>query len=306
MIVKLLNEELEYEKNLLDSLSNKRNSYPTLTLLYSAGRKNSFYFYTREKNSKQRKYIHRNDTTLLRKVAYGRYLDEQIRALKCNIQRMENTVRFFHRYDADSIISGLPSAYRKAIEFLRSGAPPVSTRKVVQSENPTNREGLIYLVSNGLYVRSKNELAIAEMLLQFQDKYGYKFYYEKALLLKERVMDENGEITINAKIIHPDFTIETKDGRVFYWEHAGKLDEEEYSGNFFKRILLYFENGIYQPHNLIITTDGPDNPFDNLAVKRIIDSFFSSESARDGTDPEALSSPTSDISLQDGGNSIRP
>ena len=35
--------------------------------------------------------------------------------------------------------------------------------------------------------------------------------------------------------------------------------------------IIYNLNGIYQPHNLIVSAEGPNNEFDMEAVKRIIE-----------------------------------
>jgi hypothetical protein len=52
--------------------------------------------------------------------------------------------------------------------------------------------------------------------------------------------------------IHPDFTFEN-DGRIYFWEHLGRLDIENYSQDWTRRKQDYIAAGVYE--NLITTDD---------------------------------------------------
>lgn len=136
------------------------------------------------------------------------------------------------------------------------------SRKVHQSENPYKPEELRHVTSFNLRVRSKGELILAEAL----QASGLEFYYEKRLEL----YDEDG----NIKVVYPDFTIVFPSGFIIYWEHKGRLDDRNYMLRDIEKTQLYYDNGIFEPHNLIVTTDGPDNMTDMEAVNRIINGML--------------------------------
>lgn len=157
----------------------------------------------------------------------------------------------------------LPKAYKNddwLNEKVLGNSP--GKQRVHQSQNPYKPEELKHITSFNLRVRSKGELLIAEALRAG----GFEFYYEMRLEL----VDEDGSI----KVVYPDFVIVFPSGFIVYWEHKGRLDDRNYMLRDLKKTQLYFRNGIFEPHNLIVTTDGPDNMTDMEAISRIINGIL--------------------------------
>ena len=75
-------------------------------------------------------------------------------------------------------------------------------------------------------------------------------------------------------MIYPDFTIILADGTVIYWEHKGMLDNQEYVESDNERMQLYYINGIYQPHNLIVTGDGPNGEYCGAQISMIVNNIL--------------------------------
>ena len=255
-------EELNYEKELLNNINAKAGSYPKKVLSRSVNKAGRQCFYISEK--RKRKYIRKGDEDLLRGIAYGKYLGNQVEMLQTNIEALECALSVISDYDSNSVIESLPVAYRCAVDYLKGLN---ESSDVIQSENPFHREDLIYKVSNGLYVRSKNELAICEMLISL----GVRFRYEMRLELKKFIVDPDGSVYTEIVEKYPDFTIFLTDGTVIYWEHCGLMEKQTYRNDFFDRISLYYDNGIYPPKNLIVTMDGNGKPFDSMAIRKIIE-----------------------------------
>jgi hypothetical protein len=123
------------------------------------------------------------------------------------------------------------------------------------------QEGLIHRASNGLALRSKSELLIAEALISA----GVAFEYERPL-------------TLGGMIRYPDFTIEDEiSGRTVYWEHLGMLDQEYYRSKWEKKLAWYRANGVYPLSDakpgapvLVTTTDSAGFGLDMALVKRLI------------------------------------
>lgn len=257
-----LAEELSNEKQELMKVISKRSKYPDKVLLVSRGSNGYVRRYFRDRSGCT-KYISASDKSRLRDIAYGRFLKNQQKILEENIKNLESIISKINNYDPETIIKSLPKSYRETIEGLKDDA---ALNEVVQSENPKHPEQLRVVCSTGLLVRSKNEMAIAEML----HLYDFQFFYEKALELSKLHVNENGTAYIEKVTVYPDFTILLSDGSVIYWEHFGMMDKDSYRSEFQSKILLYYDNGIYPPKNLIITMDGPGKPFDSLAMRRIV------------------------------------
>ena len=96
-------------------------------------------------------------------------------------------------------------------------------------------EGKVHRTLNGILVRSKSELVIANLLAAQEIPYGY-------------------EVPLHAPdgtFYLPDFTI-TARGEAWYWEHLGCLDRDEYRNHWETKRAWY---GRFFPGRLIVTQE---------------------------------------------------
>jgi len=126
------------------------------------------------------------------------------------------------------------------------------------------QEGLIHRTSSGIAVRSKSELLIAEALTNA----GLNFTYET-------------ELKLGGSVRYPDFTIEDDiTGRVFYWEHLGMMEREDYKRAWTAKEAWYRENGIQHADHKnpvtksLITTIESNGKFDMGIVQELIAVHF--------------------------------
>lgn len=92
---------------------------------------------------------------------------------------------------------------------------------------------LMHVSASGIPMASKNEVIIAGILDQLAPGH---WQYE-------------GPFTgSDGRVVLPDFTVSTLDGRTVYWEHAGMLDLPDYARKWELKKAWYAENGIL-PHS---------------------------------------------------------
>lgn len=124
--------------------------------------------------------------------------------------------------------------------------------------NTNYPERLKFNSVSGNVLRSKTEAIIDTALFQ----YKIPFRYEAAL-------------TINGITIFPDFTARHPvNGKIYYWEHFGLLEKEEYRQKYVQKINLYTANGIIPSINLITSYETVDNPFTPYEAEQIIHKYF--------------------------------
>lgn len=131
----------------------------------------------------------------------------------------------------------------------------------VYETNIKHPENLRFETNNGELVRSKSELIIANALAREKKHLLYK--YERPI-----------KIVINGveHIFYPDFTIlNIHSGKLFYWEHAGKMDDPSYANTFVSKLNVYEENDIIPGKNLLITYETKDNPLNMQSIKCCIE-----------------------------------
>lgn len=152
------------------------------------------------------------------------------------------------------------------VELLRFGSPSVAVRaeeieKLIKKDRYTDdilswatsryvksnyREGeLKHRTTHGLWLRSKSEVLIAE-----------KFYGHMIPFRSEEV------IATPRGIVVPDFIVPGRDGKLYYWEHAGMMDKEEYREKHRHSLEKYESIGIVPWKNLIVTYDDEDGGID--------------------------------------------
>ncbi|QMU31364.1 AAA family ATPase [Adhaeribacter radiodurans] len=115
--------------------------------------------------------------------------------------------------------------------------------------------GLIHKTKKeGLLVRSKSEVIIANMLLEK----GIKFEYEREFKGK------NGQKRI------PDFSFIDAAGDLVILEHLGMMAVPSYREDWEKKLKFYQENGFALNENLFITSESENGGIDSIAIERII------------------------------------
>jgi AAA domain/UvrD-like helicase C-terminal domain len=128
-------------------------------------------------------------------------------------------------------------------------------------------ERLIHRTFRGEMVSSKNELIIANILYDLEKQGRLKYLVEPRLPFD----DGRGRWA--------DFVIEAQ-GKSWYWEHCGRLDDESYRNRWQRKLKLYAANGYsrYSEENpngrLIVTDDGPEQGIDSPAIAELARKLF--------------------------------
>lgn len=107
-------------------------------------------------------------------------------------------------------------------------------------QSPIDHKAKLVPDPHGKPVKSRIEYIIHQTL----QRSGLKFEYEEALSLAKRDYD-----------IHPDFTIELRNGKRIFWEHLGMLDVRKYFKDWQQRVVDYQDHGLFDQ---VVTTDDLD------------------------------------------------
>ena len=238
-----IRNELEIQRAARELYCEVLEKMPQGRLITKCRSNSQYEHYLYNSSSEPMKYLGKKDSALITQLQQKKVFEMGIKALDNNIPLLEQVVKKYIPYD-----------------FTSQSDPPDTNVHV--SQNSFRKEDLIYLTSAGIYVRSKGEAIIIDVLWQRR----IPFYYERKLAL----LDENGEIVI----IYPDITIPISKKEFIIWEHNGMLTNEEYRRRNNRKMELYFLNGFYQPKNLIVTADGPNGEFSIPDIYRVVDGLI--------------------------------
>jgi len=113
--------------------------------------------------------------------------------------------------------------------------------------------------NNGVRVRSKSELIIANML----EEYGVPYHYEYPILLK------------GLGTVHPDFTcLNVRKKKEIIWEHFGMMDNIAYANKNVSKIHAYNQNGYILGKNMIMTFETSQQAISSNIIRNMIEEFL--------------------------------
>jgi hypothetical protein len=111
----------------------------------------------------------------------------------------------------------------------------------------------IFIAVDGTRVKSKSEVIVYNLLLASEKRPIYE-----------------QEISLGGITVHPDFTLETTNGTV-YWEHLGMLGDYGYRKDWEWKRKLYEEHGITQENGrLILSQDELNGAIDTQKIQSLI------------------------------------
>lgn len=211
-----------------------------------------------------KKYIPKKRRELIEKLAIKKYLSYQLE----DCENEKRAIEFYLKHHREDV--------GKAEKFLTDESeygellsPYFKTKSKGLQEwlqepfekNQQYHENLILKTVSGNPVRSKSEVIIDTLL--YINKIPFR--YECALKLGRRTY-------------YPDFTIKhPRTGKIYYWEHFGMMDDEEYIKKAYSKLQVYTLNGIIPSINLIMTFETSNCPLGAEAVMELIEKYFDIE-----------------------------
>ena len=224
--------------------------------------KTYYYHQYAHNNISARKYIKKQDCSLINKLAQKQYYLSIRPILQKNFNALVNFLDKNQPRELEAIYDKLSDERKKfVVPFTMSAEERV--KEWQEEEYEQNRmypENLRYDTEQGDLVRSKSEVIIANLLYQNQEDILYR--YEKPLELVENE---------RLKTIYPDFTIiNIHTGEVIYWEHAGRMDDPYYANEFVKKMNTYIANGLMPGRDVVVSFETLNSPLDIKVVKQLI------------------------------------
>lgn len=258
MIYERMLKEKQRLEDEIRTVQKKLQTMPEGTLVCS---KNHTRYKWYISNGHTKEYLPKKEKKLAEQLAARKYLTTLQKDLLLEKKAIDAYLRHFN---ADTCQSHL--LLTEESEYQRLLAPyfkPLSHEisdwmNSPYDTNPKYPEQLIHKTLSGHYVRSKSESLIAMSLYINQ----IPFRYECALFL-------------GSSTIYPDFTIRhPHTGKIYYWEHFGRMDDPSYYKNVYPKLLLYNTYNIVPSIQLITTYETKDNPLSSDVIEKIITDYF--------------------------------
>ena len=249
-----IREILKYYLGIVDFYKKEIENGPPGNLVYqnSKGYDQFLHLY-RDQGKLIRRGINQ-DEPLQRALAQKEFARKALEVLEPNVKLLEKALTGIIPFDPDAILASMTKGYAKLPEeyfFDRTylecdlHLPGERAARIARhsgwkeepyEKNHYHDEDKKIRTSRGEWVRSKSETLILE-----------KCYRDEIEVHYEQVQ------VINDIVIVPDFTFQGADGRLFYWEHVGLLDDYGYAVSNYEKLKRYYYAGLVPGANLILT-----------------------------------------------------
>ena len=233
--------------------------------------KNGKVYYSefwREAGKRKSKYLGGENNPDVKAIKEKYFLRAALKKLETHISNLEKSKNLAEPFDCAEINSELPKVYRLTTEHLKQVEGPTpeeawydaAMKEKVQLDSfygISYENDLTHRAKDGTMVRSKSEVTISN---EFADR-GKPYIYEMPT-------------HIGPFLMHPDFTFySNRFGRVFMWEHAGKLGDSDYMASFSERMDRYIRAGYIPCVDIIFTFDTVLGDIDSEMIKAFLDDF---------------------------------
>lgn len=202
------------------------------------------------------------ESEAVRELCSVKYRKRRLAILQRNQEVLQRLEKEYLAYDYESVISGMPSAYRRVPGVDDFDQRYEEIREWASADYPKNPypfpPAKNYAV-DGTRLRSKGECIFYNLLRER----GILFRYDCVI----EIVDQHG----NPKQLCPDFMILCLDGTVIIIEHLGRMGDLRYALDFGERSYWYFQKGFVLGSNFFVTSDDPDYGTDSQVIAQVVD-----------------------------------
>ena len=215
-------------------------------------------------NGNQRTYLGKDRSELAKTLMRKDYYIKLLEALEKELNTLEKFIESFDPRAPIRVYEDLHEERRRTVDPIVLPEKMFAEKWLEENKRAMKdqRNGYArpeeFLTLNGEYVRSKSEKILADAFFHHQIIY----LYECPLRLGDR-------------IIYPDFTlINLRTGKIYYWEHFGRMDDPEYVNDVVQKIRSYERSGIFPGEQLIISMETSKIPLSVKDIERLIEKYL--------------------------------
>ncbi len=234
---------------------------PPGTLRVAKSNSHDQFFQRRSPYDNPGAYISRKDKTLAARLAQKDYDTKLLEVLK---QQQKTIDRFLKDFDPDSakqVYEKLNSTRKLLVtpEFISDEEYIKRWMSVPYTRPPFKENTPEYYTAKGERVRSKSEILIADALFRHNIPYRCEFPVY------------SGGVIYAA----PDFNcLNVRLRKEYYWEHLGKMGDEEYMDNNKDKLDKYALEPDFDETKLIITMETGNKPLNTKVVEEKIRKYL--------------------------------
>lgn len=269
---KVLEQELMELEKIEEAAEKDWKTAPQGTLRITKNHNMEQYYWRQDPQNTTGKYIRKSEEKLVRSLAQKDYAQKVLSVLKPIIAHKKKEFQKNQSVDGKEqvrvIYENLSKARQKLIVpyvYPEEKFVEIWEQKQEHKKEKIREMGHFSEANTEIYtekgecVRSKSEKILADKLYMMKIPYSY----EIPLYLR------------GYGYIKPDFIVLNKrNGKEYYWEHLGMMDDKEYCEKAIKKIETLERNNIFPGKNMILTYETKEHPLNIKIVERLIEEYL--------------------------------
>lgn len=259
-ITELVTSRIALLKRAIKQAEKAQSSFPEGRLRTSRTGGRLRYYEVNEKGDTNGRYLHKNEMETIKILAQKDYNKHFLKATKTELEILEKFLMNYTSTADDTYNNLIPEKKNLVTPYILSDDLIAQKwQSQIFKPNPYKPENKIHDTKRGEKVRSKSEAFIADTLLEL----GIPYHYECPVKM------------VNGEIRYPDFTLlKVKTREVIYFEHFGRMGDEDYRQHVMEKMDLYRDSGIYPGKNLIFTYETEDKPLNIKGMRKMLSELF--------------------------------
>ena len=260
-IKSILGKRKKYLQTLEREANEQLKKAPKGKLRISVKKGKKQYYQRKEKSEKGGRYIPVKERYVAEGLAQKDYDQKLLCAIRMEMKAIDIFMAKLPEVTGEEVFGMLNEARQELVNPLIETDDSILRRweNVSYTGKILDEQRAFFLTDRGEKVRSKSEMIIANQLA----KAGVPYHYEYPLELKRY------------GTVYPDFTcLNIQKRKVFYWEHQGMMDDENYARKAIRKTVMYQECGIYQGEKLILTSETSSYPINMEQIKDLIGHYL--------------------------------
>ena len=219
------------------------------------------FYHVTEANNHRGTYIKKENEQLARDLAQKDYNIKLVNSIKQEKKAIEAFLKGYPKISPEDTYAKLAPARKEKVEAAFMEGEDYARAWLAQpfEANPSFPEEKVFATKRGEFVRSKSEAMIADAYYDMGIPYKYDYPVEV----------EPGRYR------YVDFAVlDVRNGKVFYHEHLGRLDDLSYLRKNMRKLKEYQAIKVFSGKNLILTMETEECPLDMSLFRKNMAELF--------------------------------
>lgn len=262
-ILKERKRELEQVVHILKQTERENPNIDTVSDIHLriSQKKAGTRYYIKANMEKKWNYIRKEDMDRVYSIAQKSYNQKAMDEIISELNAISTFLKAYQPDKISEIMESMHSSRQQLINPIFLSLEDYIDRWMKEEYEKKEIDETVpeYYSENGVRVRSKSEIIIANKLEKYEIPYRYEFpiYFKSGIC------------------VHPDFyCLNCRTRKEIVWEHFGMMDNVEYANNAIHKIDEYQKNGFWTGINFVTTFESGLKSINVNLVEQIITRYL--------------------------------